>query len=427
MRVLIIGSGGREHALARSLARSARSLFIAPGNAGTGQIGQNVPIEPDDIEGLVSFAQQESIQLTVVGPEAPLVHGVSDAFEACRLPVVGPSSAAAEIEGSKAFAKAFMERHGIPTAAHRTFAADQFGEASAYVREAGAPIVVKASGLAAGKGVMVCATMDEALGALDRVLRTPYYADTGREVVVESYMEGEEASVFALTDGEDYAVLVPAQDHKRVGEGDTGPNTGGMGAYAPTPVAQGDLLADIRRRIIEPTLEGMASEGRLYKGCLYAGIMVTPEGPKVVEFNCRLGDPEAQVVLPLLDVDLVEALQRLTEGRLGTLRVTERDGAAACVVLSSCGYPGPYQKGLPISGLDAAGELQDVEVFHSGTRLDSLGRILTAGGRVLGVTAIAADLPGAVQRAYEAVDLIHFEGAHFRRDIGSKGLERMAT
>jgi phosphoribosylamine--glycine ligase len=427
MRILVIGSGGREHALAWALTRSPRrpDLFIAPGNAGTAALGRNVAIKPTDTAGLLAFARQEAVALTVVGPEAPLVEGLADAFEAEGLAVVGPSAQAARLEGSKAFAKAFMARHGVPTAAHRTFPADQYAAAAAYLEAQGAPVVVKASGLAAGKGALVCATMAEARDALDQVMNTRAFGDAGDEVVIEAFMEGEEASVFALTDGQDYALLAPAQDHKRIGEGDVGPNTGGMGAYAPAPVVSEALLDRVCRDVIEPTLDGMAREGHPYRGILYAGLMVTPDGPKVVEFNCRLGDPEAQIVLPLLDADLVEVFQKLAEGRLRDVPLKTRPGAAACVVMASAGYPGSYPKGVPITGLAEAGALSGVVVFHAGTRLDDAGQTVTAGGRVLGVTGIGADLPAALDRAYQAVDRIHFEGAQYRRDIGRKGLLRL--
>ena len=427
MRILVIGGGGREHAFTWALARSPQQpdLFIAPGNAGTASLGRNVALKPNDIEGLLAFARQERNDLTVVGPEVPLVEGVADAFEAAGVPVVGPSAAAARIEGSKAFAKAFMARHGVPSAAHRTFAADQYAEATAYLEAQGAPIVVKASGLAAGKGAIVCMTLDEAREALDRVMKTQAFGEAGDEVVIEAFMEGEEASVFALTDGDDYLLLAPAQDHKRIGEGDTGPNTGGMGAYAPTPVVTEDLMSRVCREIIEPTLEGMAQEGYPYRGILYAGVMITSDGPKVVEFNCRMGDPEAQIVLPLLDSDLADVFRLLAQGRLRDVTLQTRPGAAACVVMASGGYPGSYEKGFPITGLDVAGALSGVVVFHAGTRQGEAGQIVTSGGRVLGVTAVGDDLAAALDRAYEAADLIHFEGAQYRRDIGQKGLARL--
>ncbi len=427
MRILIIGGGGREHALAWALARSPQQpeLFIAPGNAGTAALGRNVALQPTDLDALLGFARAENIALTVVGPEQPLVDGLADRFEAAGLRVVGPTAAAARLEGSKAFAKAFMQRHGIPTAAHRTFAGAQHAEALAFVEETGAPVVVKASGLAAGKGALVCLTLDEARTALDRLMRQRAFGAAGDEVVVEAFMEGEEASVFALTDGRDYRLLATAQDHKRIGEGDTGPNTGGMGAYAPAPVAGPTLLARVRREIIEPTLAGMAAEGCPYRGVLYAGLMITPEGPKVVEFNCRLGDPEAQVVLPLLETDLVEVFEKMADRRLGEVTLTQQAGAAACVVMASGGYPGAYEKGFPMDGLDTAGAMDGVVVFHAGTRRDDAGRVVTAGGRVLGVTATGTGLAEALRRAYRAVAAIGFEGAQYRRDIGQKGLARL--
>ncbi len=424
MRILIIGGGGREHALARCLSRGGGSaeLFIAPGNAGTLQEGKNVPIGAADTGGLLEFARQEAVDLTVVGPEVPLVAGLADAFLACRLPVVGPSAAAAAIEGSKAFAKDFMARRSIPTSAYRTFT--DYGAAVDHVRHADAPLVVKASGLAAGKGALICATEQEALQALERVMAAREFGDAGQEVVIEAFMEGEEASILVLTDGDDYHVLPPAQDHKRLGDGDTGPNTGGMGAYAPARIVDEGLMDVVCRVIVEPTLEGLAAEGRLYRGCLYVGIMVTPEGPRVVEFNCRFGDPEAQVVLPLVDADLLETFVLLTEGRLGTVRMEALRRAAACVVMASGGYPGAYRKGLPIAGLKKAAAMPGVDVFHAGTRTHDEGQIVTSGGRVLAVTGTAADLPGALERAYGAVGHLGFAGAHYRTDIGTKGLAR---
>ncbi|MEX0600019.1 MAG: phosphoribosylamine--glycine ligase [Rhodothermales bacterium] len=424
MRILIVGGGGREHAIAWSLAESRKSveLFVAPGNAGTEELGTNVDIEASDVEGLVQFAIDRSIDLTIVGPEKPLVLGIADRFEDEGLLVVGPTAGAARLEGSKAFSKAFMKRHAIPTAAHRTFEAAQFDDAAAYIREQGAPIVVKASGLAAGKGAIVCETVDEALDALTAILRDREFGAAGEEVVVESFMVGEEASVFALADGRNYVLLAPAQDHKQIGEGDTGPNTGGMGAYAPAPIVTDEVMDEVRRRIIEPTLEGMAADGHPYRGVLYCGLMITDEGPKVVEYNCRLGDPEAQVVLPLLMEDAVDVFDAAARGDLDALGVTMRTGSAACVVMASGGYPGAYETGYPIDGLDEAARAPYVTVFHAGTGTDDDGRVVTAGGRVLGVTALGDDLREALDRAYDAVDQISFHDAQFRRDIGRKGL-----
>ncbi|WP_457653928.1 phosphoribosylamine--glycine ligase [Rhodocaloribacter sp.] len=428
MRILIVGGGGREHALAWALARSPHrpELFIAPGNAGTEALGENVALAPDDVPGLLAFARARGIDLTVVGPEQPLVAGIVDAFTEAGLPIVGPTAAAARLEGSKAFAKAFMARHGIPTAAHRTFTADEYAEAVAYLEARGAPIVVKASGLAAGKGAVVCETPDAARAALDAMMRDQRFGAAGDEVVIEEYMTGEEASLFALTDGEAYVLLAPAQDHKRIGEGDTGPNTGGMGAYAPAPVATDEVLRKARAEIIEPTLRGMAAEGHPYRGVLYVGLMITDEGPKVVEYNCRFGDPEAQVVIPLLQSDLLELFLVLTEGRLEAAKPVFHPGASACVVLASKGYPGPYEKGFVIEGIEAAEAMPDVVVMHAGTRRDAAGEVVTAGGRVLAVSALGADLAEALEKAYRAVDVIHFDGMQYRRDIGQKGLKRLS-
>lgn len=422
---MIVGSGGREHALAWSLARSPRrpKLYTAPGNAGTAALGTNVNIAATDIPALLAFVKSEGIDLTIVGPEQPLVLGIVDAFEAAGQAVVGPSRLAAQLEGSKAFSKAFMERHGIPTARHRTFSADAYDEAAVYLREQGAPVVIKASGLASGKGAVVCETMDEAEETLRSMLLGRTYGEAGDEVVIEEFMHGEEVSVFALTDGRSYLLLPPAQDHKRAGEGDTGPNTGGMGAYAPAPLADGKLLTRICREVIEPTLAGMEAEGHPYKGILYCGLMVTNEGPKVVEFNCRLGDPEAQAVLPLVESDLVTAFEKLAHGTLHEVSLRTRAGAAACIVLASAGYPGEYRTGHPIEGLDEADRLEDVAVFHAGTKPGIEGGVETAGGRVLGVTAVGDDLREALDKAYQAVDVLSFSGKQYRRDIGWRGLE----
>lgn len=429
MRILVVGGGGREHAIVRSLSESGgkHKLFAAPGNAGIREIASIVPVRADDIENLVRFARSERIDLTIVGPEQPLALGIADRFEQEGLAIMGPSAAAARLEGSKAFSKAFMERHNIPTAHHRTFGTGDYDEATAYVRACGAPIVVKASGLAAGKGAVVCATVDEALDTLSFMLRDRAFGAAGEEVVVEEYMSGEEASVFALSDGREYVVFAPAQDHKRIGEGDTGPNTGGMGAYAPVPVVTDDLLRIVRDRVVEPTLHGMAAEGRPYRGVLYCGLMLTEEGPKVVEYNCRFGDPEAQVVLPLLADDAPDLFEATARGALSGSALSMRSGATACVVLASGGYPGQYEKGFPIKGLEQAAARRDVMVFHAGTapggpQDSGQSGTVTSGGRVLGVTGLGRDLREALDRAYEAVGCISFEHMQFRQDIGKKGL-----
>ncbi len=426
MRILVVGSGGREHAIIWSLSRSSgeHRLYCAPGNPGTVALATNVSIAADHVPDLVEFAISESIDLCVVGPEVPLVMGLADRLRDAGILVVGPSAAAARLEGSKAFSKAFMQRNGIPTAAHRTFQGLEHAEALSYVRQVGAPIVIKASGLAAGKGAVVCMTMAEAEDALSAMMQEHVFGEAASEVVVEEFMEGEEASLFALCDGSDYVLLSPAQDHKRIGEGDTGPNTGGMGAYCPAPVLSEALLESACSSVIEPTLAGMAREGQPYSGILYVGLMLTPDGPKVVEYNCRLGDPETQPVLMLLESDAVELFTAAAAGELKTFDVQVASDSAACVVLASEGYPGSYPKGRRISGVEAAGALPGVEVFQAGTSLTPDG-LETSGGRVMAVTARAPELKEALAMCYEAVELISFEGMQYRRDIGRKGLAHL--
>ena len=418
MRILIVGSGGREHALAWVL-HQENSIYIAPGNAGTTSLGQNVPIASDDIDNLVEFAYRENIDLTVVGPEIPLAEGLVDALRKQGLAAFGPTATAARIESSKAFAKAFMQRHNVPTARWQVFESNQISQAREYAASYRGACVVKASGLAAGKGAIVCSSQVEADAALQSIMADGAFGEAGQKTVVEERMEGEEVSLFALSDGEDYVMLASAQDHKRILENDQGANTGGMGAYAPAPIATESLLETARRRIIEPVLEGMASEGRLYTGCLYAGLMVTDEGPKVVEFNCRFGDPEAQVVLPLVDVDCAELLVKSATGGLGNMRLDSASKAAVCIVLASEGYPGPYPKGRAITGLSHAEELDGVVVFHAGTK-QVQDQVVTAGGRVLGVTAVNSSLDHAFDSAYRAAECIEFEGRYYRRDIGHR-------
>ncbi len=428
MRILVIGSGGREHALVEALATSSHTdaLYAAPGNPGTAQRATNVGIASDDFDGLVEFAQTEDIDLTIVGPEQPLVDGIVDRFKDEGLHIVGPTAAAARLEGSKAFADQFMERHEIPTANFRVFEADEYEAAADYLEEVGAPIVVKADGLAAGKGAYVCNTLEEAHDALDEIVQDRAFGEAGDQVVIEEKMEGEEVSIFALTDGSHYVLLSPSQDHKPIGEGGTGPNTGGMGAFSPAPIVDGPLLTRICREIVEPTLQGMQEEGTPYTGVLYCGLMITEEGPKVVEYNCRLGDPEAQVVLPLVESDLVEVFESVAEGSLetGSLRASSR--AAACVVLASDGYPIEYETGVEITGIDEAESVPEVSVIHAGTRLTPDGALVTDGGRVLGVTALGNDLVQALDRAYEGVEAVHFDGKTFRTDIGEKGVRHLS-
>ncbi|HEX2612354.1 MAG TPA: phosphoribosylamine--glycine ligase [Fibrobacteria bacterium] len=423
MKILVIGSGGREHAIALKLSQSARrpALLFAPGNPGMAGLGTCHPVAADDVPGLLALALAEKPDLTVVGPEVPLVKGLVDVFEANGLTVFGPSAAAARLEGSKAFSKDFMARHGIPTAAFETFR--DYEAARKYLDKTGAPVVVKASGLAAGKGAVVCLTMDEAYAALDSMLGPgAVFGEAGSEVVIEEFMEGEEASVFAVCDGERFALLPTAQDHKRAYDDDKGPNTGGMGAYSPAPIMTPALLEQTRREVIDPTLKGMRDEGCPYKGVLYVGLMLTSKGPKVVEYNCRLGDPETQCVLPIHDGDLAELFLGAAKGRIDAAAPGQVNGSAAVVVVASGGYPGAYKNGLRIEGIEAAERVTGVQVLHAGTRMKD-GILETAGGRVLGVTGRGATLREALDAAYAGVDHVRFEGMHYRKDIGKKGLK----
>ncbi|HEY8417155.1 MAG TPA: phosphoribosylamine--glycine ligase [Limnochordales bacterium] len=421
MRVLVVGQGAREHALAWALAQSPRikELYCVPGNAGISTVARCVSVAQGGAEDLAEWAAAHRIDLTVVGPEAPLVSGIADAFAARGLRLVGPSRAAAAIEGSKVFAKDLMARWGIPTAPYRVFTDPE--SARAYARRQGLPLVIKADGLAAGKGVTVAKDWEAVDGAIRSLMEERVFGEAGDRVIIEEFMPGREVSVLALTDGETVIPLAPARDHKRVGDGDTGPNTGGMGAFSPVPDVTPELVEQVRREILEPTVKALAAEGRPYRGVLYAGLMLTPTGPKVVEFNCRLGDPEAQVVLPRLATDWLDVFEALADGRLGEVSLAWRDEAAVCVVLASRGYPGAYETGHPIDGLDAAGADPKVLVFHAATR-EQDGTLVTAGGRVLAVTALGEDLPAARERAYRAVEQIRFAGMHYRRDIASSAL-----
>ena len=424
MNILVIGSGGREHALVWALANSPLepSIYAAPGNPGMAQYGTCAPIGVNQLDEAIQFAKDNSIDLTVVGPEVPLVNGWVNAFNEAGLHVFGPTAEAAILEGSKVFAKEFMKRHQIPTAQHSSFSVDQYKEAVAYVRAYNGPLVLKADGLAAGKGVLMCSTMEEALDGLEELMINSKFGDAGASVVIEEWMQGEEVSIFVMTDGERYVTLAPAQDHKRVGDGDTGLNTGGMGTYAPAPIATDALLERVREEITEPTLKGMKDEGRLFEGFLYIGLMVTAQGPKVVEYNCRFGDPEAQVCLPLLQDDLLSLILALVHGKEIPAHASPVQGAAVCVIMASGGYPEAYKKGFPIQGLGEMQGLKDIHVFHAGTKNEN-GTIVTNGGRVLGVTALGSDLGSALDRVYEAVGHIQFQGQQFRRDIGQKGLK----
>ncbi len=423
MRVLVIGGGGREHALVWKLAASPRveKIYCAPGNPGIGGLAECVDIDVTDNTALVTFAWERKIDLTVVGPEAPLANGVVDVFAAHGLKIFGPTQAAARIEGSKAFAKDLMRKYGIPTAGYGVFTDP--AAAKAYIKEQGAPIVVKADGLAAGKGVVVAMTEGDALAAVDMIMTDAVFGTAGAQVVVEEFMQGEEASLLAFTDGKTVVPMVSAQDHKRVFDDDRGPNTGGMGAYAPAPVVTPAVLERVMKEILQPAVDAMRAEGCPYVGCLYAGLMITAAGPKVVEFNARFGDPETQVVLPLLDSDLPTVLEACVDGTLDKTAVDWKDEAAVCVVMAAGGYPGEYCKGEAISGLEGAASAGAV-VFHAGTALKG-GRIVTNGGRVLGVTAMDKDVLRAIKKAYDAVDSIGFAGAHWRRDIARRVIDRL--
>ena len=425
MRILLIGGGGREHALAWKLVQSpnVEKLYVAPGNPGMAllQKCECINLNVDDLEGVADYAEEKSIVLTVVGPEAALVAGIADGFKRRGLPVFGPSKAAAQLEGSKAFSKELMAKYNIPTAFFKI--CEDIETAKAYVEEKGAPIVVKADGLAAGKGVVVAMTKQDALDAIDEMMGDHKFGAAGARVVLEEYMEGEEASLLAFTDGKTVVPMIAAQDHKRVFDGDEGPNTGGMGTYAPAPVMTDILRLKATELVLKPVVAAMAKEGTPYQGCLYAGLMIKGDSVKVVEFNCRFGDPETQVVLPLLDGDLAEIMLACATGTLDKVEVAWHDKAAVCVVMASGGYPESYEKGKEITGLAAAEEDKDVVVFHAGTK-EAAGKIVTSGGRDLGVTAVDASIKAARDRAYAAVEKIAFEKNFYRKDIAWRALKR---
>jgi phosphoribosylamine--glycine ligase len=425
MNILVIGSGGREHALAWKAAQSPRAdrVFVAPGNAGTAREPnlQNVDIDVNDLKGLADFAAANNIGLTIVGPEAPLVDGIVDLFEERGLRVFGPSAGAAQLEGSKAFTKDFLARQKIPTAAYANFT--DVDEALAYVRQQGAPIVIKADGLAAGKGVIVAMTLAEAEDAVRDMLAGNAFGDAGSRVVVEEFLDGEEASFIVMVDGKNVLAMATSQDHKRVGNGDTGPNTGGMGAYSPAPVVTPDVHARIMNEVIYPTVKGMAAEGHPYKGFLYAGLMIDGDGnPKVIEFNCRFGDPETQPIMLRMKSDLVELCNAAIDGRLGDFESRWDDRASVGIVLAAGGYPGSYNKGDEITGLPEA-ETDGEKVFHAGTRLNG-DKVVTNGGRVLCATALGNSVTEAQQRAYELAKAIYWNGVFCRSDIGFRAIAR---
>ena len=419
MNILVIGSGGREHALFWKLSESPQTdhIYAIPGNPGMGEM---IDISVMDNDAILRFAKEKEIGLVVVGPEVPLMNGLVDDLEKAGIRAFGPRANAAEIEGSKSFAKDLMKKYGIPTARYEVFTEAE--SARAYIRREGAPIVVKADGLAAGKGVIVAMTEQEALDAVDAIMEENSFGDAGARVVIEEFMQGEEASLLAFTDGKVIRPMISAQDHKRAFDGDKGPNTGGMGTYAPAPVMTTEMTERAVEEILKPTIAAMAKEGRPYTGCLYLGLMITSEGPKVVEFNARFGDPETQVVLPLLDGDLVEIMCACADGTLADVPIHWKDGAAVCVVLAAGGYPASYEKGHEITGI-ADAEAMGALVFHAGTAKKD-DALVTNGGRVLGVVGMGADIASAVKAAYNAVDRISFQDAYHRKDIAHRALKR---
>lgn len=419
MRVLVVGGGGREHALVWKINQSPMvdRIFCAPGNAGIAQIAECVDIKPEEIHEIADFAEQMQIDLTVVGPEAPLTMGITDEFDKRGLKIFGPNKLAAEIEGSKIFAKNLMKKYNIPTAEYETFT--DINEALDYLEKVRTPVVVKADGLAAGKGVIVAADKQTAVDGVKKIMGEKVFGKAGNRIVIEEYLEGHEVSVLAFSDGKTVLPMVSAQDHKRAFDNDKGPNTGGMGAFSPSSIYSEELASIVEKQILHKAVEAMGREGRAYKGVLYAGLMITSQGPKVLEFNCRFGDPETQVVLPRMENDLVEVMLAVSENRLNEIKLSWSDKKAVCVIMASGGYPGKYEKGKVIDGLNDAETIDDVIVFHAGSRKED-GRVLTNGGRVLGVTGLGKTIKEAADKAYEGVKRIKFEGVHYRKDIGRK-------
>ncbi len=424
MNILLIGSGGREHALAWALSgsKSTESLFIAPGNAGTMLAGKNVDLNIEDFNEVRNFCKSNSIELVVIGPEKPLVDGMSDFLRSYDIKVFGPSQKAALIEGDKAFAKNLMSKYKIPTANFKTFERNEKEELIEYLSKVDYPIVIKASGLAAGKGVSICEDFKTAKESVINIFEKNVFGEAGDKCVVEEFLKGQEASVFAITDGREYVLLPPSQDHKRIFDGDKGPNTGGMGAYAPTPFVTPGVITRVENEIIRPILSALLKETGGFKGCLYAGLMITNDGPKVVEFNCRFGDPETQAVLPLVEGDLAELFLSAASGQLNKRSISFIEGTAVCVVAASEGYPLKYRKGFEITGLEQAEK--EAMVFHAGTALSN-GKIVTNGGRVLGVTSVVKsnNLLEAKNKAYEALSKIHFSNIYYRKDIADKAIK----
>jgi len=423
MRILVVGSGGREHALVWKIAQSklVDKVFCAPGNGGITELAECIDIKADDLSGLLKFAQKEKIDLTVVGPEGVLSLGIVDEFDKAGLKIFGPNKLAANLEASKVFSKELMVKYKVPTAEFKVF--DNPDEAKKYIEANGAPCVVKADGLAAGKGVVVAQTIDAAKNAVTMMMQDKVFGDAGKKIIVEECLTGQEASILVITDSKEVIALASAQDHKRVFDNDQGPNTGGMGAYSPAAIVTPDILKEIMQKIIYRTIDGLAKEGIDYRGVLYAGVMLTKDGPKTLEFNVRFGDPETEAILPRLKSDLLEVMLATSQAKLSKIRILEWDNrACVCVVCASAGYPGNYAKDKEISGLDEVKKLEDVVVFHAGTK--RIGdKILTSGGRVLGVTGLGATIKDALNKTYAAVGKINFEGMHFRRDIARQALK----
>ncbi|MCX7987859.1 MAG: phosphoribosylamine--glycine ligase [Thermodesulfovibrio sp.] len=418
MKILVIGSGGREHAIVWKLAQSrvVDKIYCAPGNAGISDIAECIEVESKNLSSLLDFVKYEWIDLTVVGPEDPLAQGIVDIFQKEGRKIIGPTKAAAQLESSKVFAKDFMKRHKIPSAEYKVFTS--YTHAEEYIRLKGVPIVVKADGLAAGKGVFVCQTYEEATDALKLIMKEKIFGSAGDRVIVEQCLQGKEVSYLVFTDGKSIIPMVTSKDHKRLLDNDEGPNTGGMGTFSPNPIITPELEIEILETVIKPTIQGLKQEGIVYKGILYAGLMIVNNKPYVLEFNCRFGDPETQVILPRLETDLVDIFMAIAEQRLNKIEVRWKTDASLCVILASEGYPGKYKKGIPISGLDMIRGLKDITIFHAGTKFNEKGQIVTNGGRVLGITALGKDIKEARQKAYGAIELINFSGMHYRKDIG---------
>ena len=417
MKILVVGSGGREHALVWKLHQShlVKKIYAAPGNAGISELAECVEIASEDLVRLADFAEKNSVDLTVVGPELPLTLGIVDEFQKRNLKIFGPTKMAAMIEGSKVFAKEFMKKYHVPTASFKVF--DRADEAIDFVRSSDMPLVIKADGLAAGKGAVIAEDTKSAISSVEKMMVEKIFKDAGNQVVIEDFLEGEEVTILAFSDGKTIHPMPSSQDHKKIYDGNRGPNTGGMGAYAPTAIVDDRMMKRIYDQILEPTMVGLEQEGIIFKGVLYAGLMLTDRGPKVMEFNCRFGDPETQVVLPLLKSDLAEILMSIVEGDLSLVEAEWADDFAVCVILASAGYPDKYEKGKEIFGLDKIEQEGDVLIFHAGTKKEG-GKLVTNGGRVLGITAVDKNVEDAIHKAYASVDKIKFDGVQFRRDIG---------